>query len=61
MELTPQDKPCCIIRILEESTFTDYVPGGMVRTETRLGLQSGNGPLVDWSSPIKNLCSTGLL
>ncbi len=33
----------------------------MVRTETYLRSQSGNGPLVDRSSPIKNLCSTGLL
>ena len=46
------------------SMYSDHYvlyPGGMVRTETYLRSQSGNGPLVDRSSPIKNLCSTGLL
>ena len=46
----------------EGNSLMCYInPGGMVRTETYLRSQSGNRPLVDQSSPIKNLCSTGLL
>ncbi len=50
-----------------DSNLHDHIPGGMVRTYMRhtaptyMRSQSGNGPLVNRSSPIKNLCSTGLL
>ncbi len=53
------DKNWCVLA-WRQNLFTAY-PGGMVRTETYLRSKSGNGPLMDQSSPIKNLWSTGLL
>ncbi len=48
--------PKAILVVLPSRHGLDFhLPGGMVRTETYLRSQSGNGLLVDQSSPIKNL------
>ncbi len=52
---------CNHVPVNASNQCMEFIPRRTVRTETYLRSQSGNGPLVDRSSPIKNLCSTGLL